>query len=211
MSLLHYNVRSLLPKLDNLKAECIIFKPDVVCICETWLGRDIDDTELSIDGYRTIRLDRNRHGGGVALFISSNLSHKVIYSGNGSFECIIVSLQFGPCKVCVCLLYRPPNSSCDFLDYLYDVLYSIDISFFSNFLLLGDFNIDFLAQSHPLFSKVVCITSSFLFHQVVSHPTHFSYSGVPSILTLCLYLALPTLFHVARSRPCLPQTTLEFI
>ena len=84
------------------------------------------------------------------MFISSNLSHKVIYLGNGSFECIIVSLQFGPCKVCVCLLYRPPNSSCDFLDYLYDVLCSIDISLFFNFLLLGDFNIDFLSQNHPL-------------------------------------------------------------
>ena len=87
-----------------------------MCICETWLGSDIEDNELSINSYRIIRLDRNRHGGGVALFISSNLSHKVIYLGNGSFECITVSLQFGPCKVCVCLLYRPPNSSCDFLD-----------------------------------------------------------------------------------------------
>ena len=78
MSLLHYNVRSLLPKLDNLKAECTIFKPHVVCICETWLSSDIEDNELSIDGYRIIRLDRNRHGGGVALFISSNLSHKMV-------------------------------------------------------------------------------------------------------------------------------------
>lgn len=154
MSLLHYNVRSLLPKLDNLKAECTIFKPHVVCICETWLSSDIEDDELSIDGYRIIRLDRNRHGGGVALFISSNLSHKVIYLGNGSFECIIVSLQFGPCKVCVCLLYRPPNSSCDFLDYLYDVLCSIDISLFSNFLLLGDFNIDFFSSKSSSIFKI---------------------------------------------------------
>ena len=126
-----------------------------MCICEAWLGSDIEDNELSIDGYRIIHLDRNRHGGGVALFISSNLSHKVIY---GSFECIIVSLQFGPCKVYMCLLV---DSSCD---YLYDVLCSIDISLFSNFLLLGDFNIDFSSQNHPLFSKLVCITSSFLYH-----------------------------------------------
>ena len=74
---------------------------------------------------------------------------------NGSFECIIVSLQFGPCKVCVCLLYRPPNSSCDCLDYLYDVLCSIDISLFSNFLLLGDLNIDLLAQNQLVFSSFI--------------------------------------------------------
>ena len=119
------------------------------------------------------------------MYISNNMSHEVIYSGNCNFECVIVSIQFGHCKFCVCLLYRPPNSSNDFLDYLYDVLCTLDISLFSNFLLLGDFNIDFLSQSHPHFSKLVCITSSFLLHQVVSHPTHFSHSGVPSIIDLC--------------------------
>ena len=31
------------------------------------------------------------------------------------------------------------------------------------------------------------------------------------LLTLFLYLVLPTLFHVIRSRPCLPQTTWESI
>ena len=64
---------------------------------------------------------------------------------------------------------------------------------FSNFLLLGDFNIDFLSQNHPLFSKLVCITSSFLFHQVVSHPIHFSYSVVPSIIDLVFVSCSPNL------------------
>ena len=155
-----------------------------MCVCESWLHADIEDNELLIDGYKIIRLDRNRHGGGIVLYISNNLSHKVIYSGVCNFECVIVSIQLGHRKVCVCLLYRPPNSSSDFFDCLYDVLCTLDISLFSNFLLLGDFNVDFSSHSHPLFSKLVCITSSFLLHQVVNHPTHFSYSGVPSTIDL---------------------------
>jgi len=42
----------------------------MLCISETWLSPDIKDNELSIDGYRIFRLDRNRHGGGVVLVIS---------------------------------------------------------------------------------------------------------------------------------------------
>ena len=137
------------------------------------------------------------------MYICNNLSHKVIYLGNGSFECVIVSIQLGHCKVCVCLLYRPPNSSNDFFDNLYDVLCTLDISLFSNFLLLGDFNIDFLLQSHPLFSKLACITSSFLLHQVVCHPTHFSYSGVPSIIDLCF------LSHLSKLVSCNTITPLS--
>jgi len=44
-------------------------RPDIVCITETWLCNDICELESSIPGYTCIRCDRNRHGGGVALFI----------------------------------------------------------------------------------------------------------------------------------------------
>ena len=37
LSLLHYNLRSLLPKLDNLQVECATAEPDIVCITESWL------------------------------------------------------------------------------------------------------------------------------------------------------------------------------
>ena len=135
-----------------------------MCICESWLGTEITDNEISIDGYKIIRLDRSRHGGGVALYISNNLSHKVIFSGNSCFECVIVSIQFGYCKVCVCLLYRPPNSNNDFFDSLYDILCTLDISLFSNFLLLGDFNVDFFYLNPiPFFQNYLVLHLVFYF------------------------------------------------
>jgi len=49
--------------------------PDVVCLVETWLCMDISDTEIYIPNYSFVRLDRNRHGGGVAMYIRNSVSY----------------------------------------------------------------------------------------------------------------------------------------
>ena len=67
------------------------------------------------------------------MFISNKLYYSVIFVGNNSFECIIVSLTYSSCKFCVCLLYRPPSHACDVLNSLYDTLFSLNTSFFYKF------------------------------------------------------------------------------
>ena len=155
ITLLHYNARSLFPKLDHLKVECEILNPHIICITESWLDKDIADNELAISGFKLLRLDRNRHGGGVAVYINQVFPHNVIFLGNSTFECIIVSILIGSCKFCICLFYRPPNSSIEVLDNLYSVLGNIDVSLFSHFILIGDFNVDVMSPSQPLFSKLI--------------------------------------------------------
>ena len=66
---LYYNARSLLHNLDDLKSNIPLYKPDILCIVETWLDNSIDDKEISIPGYHSIRLNRNRHGGGIAIIL----------------------------------------------------------------------------------------------------------------------------------------------
>ena len=56
LNVLYFNVRSLLAKLDELRILCSSFSPDIVCIVETWLDDNIDDTEVSIQGYHVYRL-----------------------------------------------------------------------------------------------------------------------------------------------------------
>ena len=67
---MYFNYRSLLPKIDKLAVLCSTNMPDVVCLVETWLCMDILETEISIPNYSIVRLYRNRHGGGVAMYIS---------------------------------------------------------------------------------------------------------------------------------------------
>ena len=87
--------------------------PDIICITETWLDNCITNDELKISGFNLLRLDRNQHGGGIVLYIKNIFSHNIIFLGNCTFECIVVSVLIGSCKFCICLLYRPPSSSVD--------------------------------------------------------------------------------------------------
>ena len=65
LSILYFNARSLVPKLDELSAVIEAHNPDIVSIVESWLCADISDSELHIPGYQIFRKDRHRHGGGV--------------------------------------------------------------------------------------------------------------------------------------------------
>ena len=49
------NVRSLLPKIDELSA-CIFFQPtNAIAITESWLSEVTDDNLLSIEGFNIYR------------------------------------------------------------------------------------------------------------------------------------------------------------
>ena len=69
LSVLYFNVRSLIPKIDNLRVICASQNPGFVCIVETWLNSEVDDSEICIQGYSIVRLDRSRHGGGLIVYI----------------------------------------------------------------------------------------------------------------------------------------------
>ena len=59
LSIMYFNARSVLRKVDNLKLVCAIHQPDVIFIVESWLDKEISDSELSLDGYNVNRVDRN--------------------------------------------------------------------------------------------------------------------------------------------------------
>ena len=122
---LYYNGRSLLPKLSYLFAECNVHRPALVCITESWLDLNICDFEMSIPGCNIIRRDRNRHGGGVCVYVNCNYSYRVISCGPLDTECIFVSISSNlhhKSNLSVCVFYRPPSSGSlvlVFLDYYF--------------------------------------------------------------------------------------------
>ena len=68
--ILYFNARSLLPKIEELRALCVTNSPDIVCVVEKWVDNSILDCELALPEYSIVRHDRNRHGGGVLMFYS---------------------------------------------------------------------------------------------------------------------------------------------
>jgi len=104
-SLLYYNARSLFPKMDCLHALMSIHKPDAICIVETWLCPDITAVEISLPGYSAVRLDRDRHGGGIILFVADIYNVKVLQQGPLDLEFLLVSVQCAQFKLSLAVLY----------------------------------------------------------------------------------------------------------
>ena len=141
MSAKHQDIymNQLLPKFE-VAAICATDNPDIVCLVETWLCSDV------LDNYSTVRLDRNRHGwggggggGGVAMYIHDSVAYNVLLSGSADLE-LLVSLSRNIFQLCLSVFYRPPSSPSSIFDTLCETLLSVPHSYFSNFVILGDFN-----------------------------------------------------------------------
>lgn len=52
------NVRSLLPKLDELQSTADVFNAGLICITETWLNYSVPDSTIQLVNYICFRRDR---------------------------------------------------------------------------------------------------------------------------------------------------------
>ena len=197
---MYYNVRSLLPKFDELCTICATCKPDVVCLVESWLCDDISDNEIKIPGYELHCLDRNRHGGGVLMYASEQLIVNPLPLCGSNLELLSLSVELLDQRICISIFYRPPSSHIDIFDSLFDSVINIDISRFSQFFLVGDFNVNFNDVNHPLHCKVRYFMESFSLSQVVTGHTHMSYNGHTSLIDL-VFLSSPSCLRTCETIP----------
>ena len=120
LKLCHQNMRSLLPKIDELR---IIFNTNkgmnVIGLSETHLGATISDSEIMIDGYKLYRRDRgnNSRAGGVVVYISESLpAIRRNDLERANIEGIWTEILQPHAKgILLGTIYRPPDGS-DFLD-----------------------------------------------------------------------------------------------
>ena len=118
LNILYFNARSLLPKFTELQLIAMAYLPSVICITESWVCSDIMDSEISIQGYQVVCLDRNRNGGCVLMYVSVDLHFSVLFNPDKlELLTIVVSHESG--KACISLFYRPPSSP----SYIFDTLY----------------------------------------------------------------------------------------
>ena len=73
MHFTHLNINSLLSKIDELKELVKASNATVVGITDSKLGDSINDCEIRIEGYNTIRHDRNRKGRSVVCYVSNKI------------------------------------------------------------------------------------------------------------------------------------------
>lgn len=98
-SVIHFNSRSLYANFDHIKSYLKQFtKPfSVILITETWIHND-GEMDFSIEGYEFISQNRrNKHGGGVAMFVDLNYGYKMIENMtmvlDDILECLTIEIE----------------------------------------------------------------------------------------------------------------------
>lgn len=185
---LHLNIRSLLPKHDEL---CLLAKQsnaDIICLSETWLDNSVFDSEISINGYTVVRRDRNRHGGGVCIYIRNTLSFNIRDDlEHSDLEALFIDILLPKSKPILCgVIYRPPKQT-DFYNILETVLLSCSSFNSQENVILGDFNtnVSKTSTSCPLSRSLKSLCSLFSFKQLIHAPTRI-FSESSSIIDLIL-------------------------
>ena len=87
------NVVTLLGKFDHVKQFLLTTGIEVLAFNETRLDDIIDNDELFIPGYVLYRKDRNRSGGGVAMYVCDNYASQMINMQNGDIESLWVKIE----------------------------------------------------------------------------------------------------------------------
>ncbi|CAB4025123.1 Hypothetical predicted protein [Paramuricea clavata] len=176
--LAHLNVRSLknrdnLVQLRELNGE---HQYDILTISESWLNSTVKNSEVEIEGYRLLRLDRlGKRGGGVCVFTRNSLKTKIIKDisviSSTGFHQLWILIQHKKMKsIVLCVAYRPPDCpvSCfvdDFMDnYSYALILKKDI------FVVGDLNCNLL-KSGPESDALNELCSSLNLFQLIKEPT----------------------------------------
>jgi len=77
------------------------------------------------------RRDRNHHGGGVLVYVKTQLAHDTsivpLPLAIDNLEFLPMSLTFCNHKFCIATFYRPPSSTTLYFDRFYSVLQQLNI------------------------------------------------------------------------------------
>ena len=169
MKVEYINAQSLLCNLDEIRLLVNERQPDILCVSETWLTKDILDQHIAISDFNVYRCDKNR-GGGVCIYVRNICTVTVIDVNIDRVEGIedlwltvqcrkLPSITFG-------CMYRHPHANSLTFDYILDVFNYIHLRN-KPFYVLGDFNCNFLSKNN----KMEQIINNTKLNQLVNKPT----------------------------------------
>ena len=155
--LVHLNISSLKNTFDAL-FEQVSGNVDVLVLSETKTDESFPEGQLKIPGFCTpVRLDRDRFGGGILVYVQENIPAKLLSSEAKTIEGIFIELNFRKKKWLLSCSYNPSKSN--IISHLEHLRRSLDFCSptYDNLLLMGDFN----ANTSELNMKDFCKSYGF--------------------------------------------------
>ena len=137
------NVRSLYRNIDEIRHFLHDNNIHILALNETLLDDSINDNELLVQNYDLLRNDRNRNGGGVAIYVHNSISYEVINSAElDSLELLLIKIRPKSSSPFLFMSwYRPPDSRIELMDYYERALAFVD-TFRLDVIVMGDVNCD---------------------------------------------------------------------
>ena len=166
-------------KLDELPVVASVHDFDILCVTESWLSSNVDNSCIPLSGYsEPFRLDRNYHGGvGVMAYVKRDL----FCTRRRDLEQLGVEIMWLDFKLThrnrllIAVCYQPPNSAAADR-FLFRMCYSNVIKDFlsdalNTILFVGDFNDHSIDKPFQQQTELFRLFNRFNFHQVIQSPT----------------------------------------
>ena len=180
----HINARSILSnnKLEEVEDLLINYHNiDILAVTETHLDHTKKDDSIFINGYSVYRRDRNKNGGGVAIYCKNSIrSIRRTDLERNNIELLWVELYINDKKILVASCYRPPgqniNDSTRFLESLQSSLEIAIDEDSTSVILLGDLNDRCNTWTSPhtsseLKDRLVTLSTILNLTQLINQPT----------------------------------------
>ncbi|KAI5739250.1 hypothetical protein M8J77_016864 [Diaphorina citri] len=172
----HFNAQSLRPHLHEIRSIIDEVELHAILISESWLKPALASSIVDIPGYTLLRNDRvSRRGGGVAMYLRDDLSHKIVSCSSPSpthcLEYLAVEINLRSIKVLAVVVYRPPEAND--LSVLDDFL-AHHITLYQHLIVMSDMNVNVLNTTSHLTCRLNEILSTYNVSILPSGPTHHS-------------------------------------
>lgn len=175
----HINAQSLNNKTDEFRLTFENSEIDIICVSETWLKKEIPDSRICLEGYKTFRADRQTHAGGVAIFVKNNINCRTVcttltdfvHDGSNTtnkiIEYVFIEILSSGNKLLLGSIYRP----CSRIDMkqFFTMLQTLTLTY-SDVIICGDINSNLLKET-VLVDSMIEIG---LAPTNTEQPTHFS-------------------------------------
>ncbi len=183
ITIIHWNTRSLYPKLEEIVQINDNSQADVCIYTESWLTDCIPDGMIELDGYNLFRHDRDttlgkQRGGGIVAYAKKHLDiikHEKACVMTGQVEVMTLKLNLKQVReIYIMAVYRPPGSNVkEFIQIMENTILGLSDRVNIEVNLVGDVNID-LKKRNPNVKAYKDFLKRYDLCNMIKHETHYN-------------------------------------
>lgn len=176
------NIQGFMKHKDEIEQLIIEYEPKMLCLTETHVTEEVNDFELKLVNYVTIRCDSNSgRTGGIITYIKQNISYEEITNVNKDGNVWISTIKLiGKYEgLTLCNIYHSPNKSDGrFIQEITEECERIIDN--GRIMIVGDFNIDVSKNNHYT-KRLLRNLSELGLKQYVLNPTRITKTSKTTI------------------------------